>query len=50
MKRNTKIALEVFGIVLSIGLIVFVVNPWIRSQSPMQKALESCEKTVTIGA
>ena len=47
MKRNVKIALVVFAIVLlTLVLIVFVVIP---SQNPMQKELESCEKSATTG-
>jgi hypothetical protein len=47
MKRNVRIALLVLAIVLlTLVLIVFVVIP---SQNPMQKALESCEKSATIG-
>lgn len=45
MKRNAKIALVVIAIVL-LAVIAFVL---IRPENPMQKALESCEKTATIG-
>ena len=47
MKRDVKIALVVIAIVLSPFVsIVFVVIP---SQNPMQKELESCEKSATTG-
>jgi len=47
MERNVKIAVVVFAIVLlTLVLIVFVVIP---SQNPMQKELESCEKSATTG-
>lgn len=47
MKRNAKVALVVIAAVLLTSvLVVLVVFP---PQSPMQKALESCEKTATIG-
>jgi|HubBroStandDraft_1064217.scaffolds.fasta_scaffold191823_2 hypothetical protein len=47
MKRNVKIALVVFAIVLlTFALIVFVVIP---SQNPALKELESCDKAATTG-
>jgi hypothetical protein len=47
MKRNGKIALVVLAIVLLTS--VFIVLVVIPLQNPMQKELESCNKTATTG-